>query len=466
METIIAIAIAAVFIFVIFITMIARYKKCPSNKILVKYGRVGKNKTAQPIHGGATFVWPLIQAYQFLDLTPMTTEINLKNALSNQNIRIDIPSRFTFGVSTKTEIMINAAERLLGLNINDIESLAQDIIFGQLRATVATMEIEAINADREAFEQKVMDNVESELNKIGLNLINVNITDINDESGYIEALGKKAASEAINKAKVEVAQQDRNGETGAKVAEQEKRIAIAESEAKAVTGENESQVKREESNADRREKVAEAERKAETAEKTKAAAAQKAAYIAETEAEQEKRKLEQTKKEIEVVVAADVEKQKVEKEAEAEKIKLEKAGEGKGLAIQKEMEGQAAGILAILEKKAEGFKAIVDSAGGDAKQAATLLIIEQLPKIVEAQAAAIANIKFDRIVVMDGAGGKNSSSTTANWLSSITKALPGLHEFAEMAGINLPDILGNLIPGPEKADEGRKKEKIEEETEE
>ncbi|MBN1782927.1 flotillin family protein [bacterium] len=435
----------ALIVFILFLSAAARYKKCPSNKVLVKYGNVGKDKSALPIHGGATFVWPLVQAYEFLDLTPMTTDINLTKALSNQNIRIDIPSRFTFGISTKPTIMINAAERLLGLKPSQIEELARDIIFGQLRATVATMEIESINADREAFEKKVMDNVESELNKIGLYLINVNFTDINDESGYIEALGKKAAAEAINKAKIEVAKQERDGETGKANADQEKRVNVAKAEAEAVKGENLAEIQKANSHADRRENVADAEKRAISAEKIKAAEALEASYKSEQKAESERKKKEQITQEIHVVVPADVERQKIEKAAEAEKARLTREGEGKGLAIQKEMEGQAAGILAVLQKKAEGLKEIVKAAGGNPDKAATLLIVEQLPAIVEAQTKAISSIKFDKVVVMDGMGGPNGTSTTASWLSSVVKALPGLQEFAEMSGIKLPAILGDTI---------------------
>jgi flotillin len=204
------IAIIALMVFGTLMLAIARYKTCPSNRILVKYGKVGAGKSALPIHGGATFVWPLIQQYSYLDLTPITTDVPLKSALSKQNIRVNVPSKFTFGIGTTEELMNNAAIRILGLSPGAIEAMAQEIILGQLRATIATMDIEEINADRDTFSQKVMENIESELKKIGLRLINVNIADITDESGYLKALGEKAAAEAINRAKVQVAQQNRD----------------------------------------------------------------------------------------------------------------------------------------------------------------------------------------------------------------------------------------------------------------
>ncbi|MBR2615369.1 MAG: flotillin family protein, partial [Clostridia bacterium] len=132
----------------------SRYKKCPSDKILVVYGSIGKNKdgtnrSAKCIHGGAEFIVPVFQSYQYLDLTPISIQVDLKNALSRQNIRIDVPSRFTVGISTEPGVMQNAAERLLGLQLSEIQELSKDIIFGQLRLIIATMDIEEINTDRD-----------------------------------------------------------------------------------------------------------------------------------------------------------------------------------------------------------------------------------------------------------------------------------------------------------------------------
>lgn len=231
------IAIAAIVIFFGFIFFLAsRYRRCPSDSILVVYGKIRGDQSAKCIHGGGTFVWPLIQDYEYLSLTPLTILIPLQNALSMQNIRIDVPSTFTVGISTDPMIMNNAAERLLRLSARDIEEMAKEIIFGQLRLTVASLTIEQINQDRESFLESIRKNVEPELNKIGLYLINVNITDITDESTYIESIGKKAASEAINKAKVDVAEQVKLGDIGESEANRERTVRVAENVAQAVKG--------------------------------------------------------------------------------------------------------------------------------------------------------------------------------------------------------------------------------------
>ena len=277
-ELIIAISVIAVLAFALFAGILSRYRKCPSDKILVVYGTSGGNKSAKCVHGGGTFVFPIIQDYAYLSLTPIGIDANLTNALSKQNIRVDVPCRFTVGISTEPETMLAAAERLLGLSATQIQELARDILFGQLRLVIATMSIEELNSDRDKFLEAITANVEVELKKIGLKLINVNVTDIKDESGYIEALGQEAAAKAINEAKVRVAEQEKIGEIGKADAIRETRIRTAEANAAAVKGENEAKVNIAQSDADRREAEAEAQRKATAAEKVAQAKALEEAY--------------------------------------------------------------------------------------------------------------------------------------------------------------------------------------------
>ncbi|MDR0855959.1 MAG: flotillin family protein, partial [Clostridiales bacterium] len=263
--------VVAVLLFTTVIIVLARYRKCPSDKVMVIYGKLGKNKdgtnrSSRCIHGGAKFVVPLFQDYGFLDLTPISIQVDLKSALSRQNIRINVPSSFMVGISTEPGVMQNAAERLLGLKMTSIQDLAKDIIFGQLRLVVATMNIEEINSDRDKFLGEISRNVETELKKIGLRLINVNVTDITDESGYITALGRESAAKAINDAIVSVALEDKKGSVGAAEAHSEQRIQVAQREAEATKGETEAQAGIADSRAALREREAEAARRAVAAE--------------------------------------------------------------------------------------------------------------------------------------------------------------------------------------------------------
>ena len=437
----------AVIVFVTLISAMSRYKRCPSDRVLVIFGKVGKDKTSKCVHGGAAFVWPLIQNYKFLSLQPLTIDIRLDGALSKQNIRVNIPSRFTIGISTNPAVMNTAAERMLSMDRNQIEENAKDIIFGQLRATIATMDIEEINADRENFEKKVMNNVESELKKIGLMLINVNITDITDESGYIEALGKKAASEASNRAKVEVAKQDRDGDVGEAQANQDKRVKVSEANAKAVEGENNAKVTVAASESDMRIKQSEAKKLAVSAELINAAEAEKSAYEAQKAAELARAQKEEATRKADIIVPAEIAKEKVTLEAEAAAEKLRQEGKGEGDNIREKLKGEADGIKEILTKQAEGFKLIMEAADNNADAAVKLMVADKLPEIIKIQVQALNGIQIDKIVVWDQGGSNGDGSTTANWLSNFIKSVPALSDAFELAGMQLPEILGKSLDG-------------------
>ncbi len=428
----------------------ARYKRCPSDKILVIYGKTGGGRSSKCIHGGAAFIVPLIQASEWLDLTPIPIEIKLEGALSKQNIRVNTPSTFTVGISTEPGVMENAAERLLGQNMNQVRELARDIIFGQMRVVIATMDIEAINADRDLLIEKITNGVEVELTKVGLRLINVNIQDITDESGYIAALGKEAAARAINEAKVSVAQRERDGEIGKSNAEREHRVQVSAAGATAVEGENLAKIKVAQSDASRREQEAEAERLAGAAEKVKAAQALEEAYASEQAAERARAERERAAQHADIVVPAEIEKAKIETlaEADAEKTRRLRRGEADGnFAI---MEADARGTLAALQSKAQGFGDIVQSAGG-ADEATILLVTEQLPQLVEEQVKAIANLQIDKVTVWDSGKGEGGKNDTANFVSGLVGALPPLHELTKNVGIELPEFLGKLTDNPGEA---------------
>ena len=449
-----------IIVFVLIVTFAAilkRYRRCPSDKILVIYGKTGNKNSAKCIHGGAAFIWPVFQSYSYLDLTPISIECNLTNALSKQNIRVDVPCRFTVGISTEPESMTNAAERLLGLSIDDIRNIATDILFGQLRLVIATMDIEEINADRDKFLANVSTNVEAELRKIGLKLINVNVTDIRDESGYIEALGKEAAAKAINDAKKSVAEQNRYGEIGKAEADRDKdiriaettrdtRIKTAEANALAVEGENNSKIAIANSDAQRREKAAEAERLAVAAEKVQAARALEEAYKSERDAELARAEREQATQKANIVVAAEIEKQKMIIAAEAEAEKLRREAKGEADAIFAKMDAQARGTLEILSKQAEGFNQLVQAAGGDAKDAITMLISDKLPELVRTQVEAVKGIKIDKVTVWDGGNAKDGKTATSNFISGMMGAVPPLEDLFKMAGMNLPSYLKGAEP--------------------
>lgn len=465
----VGIVVAVLFLIIILYAAIKRYKRCPSDQILVVYGKVGAGadgfRSAKCIHGGAAFIWPVIQDYAFLELKPISIEVKLTNALSKQNIRVDVPSSFTVGISTEAGVMMNAAERLLGLDKQSIHDLAKDIIFGQLRLVVATMDIEEINSNRDKFLANVSSNVEAELNKIGLKLINVNVTDIKDESGYIEALGKDAAAKAINDARQRVAEKTRDGSIGeanahqdersqvaaaqaqAKIgeanAERDERIKMSEANATAVEGENEAKISVANSDAKRREAEAEANRIASAAEKVNQAKALEESYTAEKDAELVRAARDRASQEANVIIPAEIDKKKVEIAAEAEAENTRRRARGEADAIFAKMDAEARGIYQILSKQAEGFREMVAAAGDNSEDAVKIMIADKLPELVKLQSEAIKNIKIDKVTVWDSGSGKDGSgkSSTADFISGLYGSVPPLQEMFNMAGMNLPEYL-------------------------
>ena len=442
MEPFVFLIVLIVALVFLFVAIINRYRRCPSDKILVIYGNRGTSKSAKCVHGGGAFVWPIIEDYAYLSLTPIGIDANLTNALSKQNIRVDVPCRFTVGISTDPESMLAAAERLLGQSAQQIQELARDILFGQLRLVIATMSIEELNSDRDKFLEAITANVEVELKKIGLRLINVNVTDIKDESGYIEALGQEAAAKAINEAKVRVAEQEKIGEIGKAEAVRETRIRTAEANAQAVQGENEAKIAIANSDSARREREAEAQRKAVAAEKVAQAQALEEAYAAEQKAEDARANRERASQKANVIVAQEIEKQRLVIAAEAEAEQKRVNAKGEADAIFAKMEAEANGLYQVLTKQAEGYDRMIKAAGGDATKAYTLLLLEKLPELVKTQVDAIKGINIDKVTVWDNGGGAADGKTsTANFLSGLMKSIPPLNELFDQAGLSLPDYL-------------------------
>ena len=495
----VVLALAFVF-FALLVAFARRYKRCPSNRILVIYGKTSAGRVSKTLHGGGAFVVPLIQDFEYLSLDPMQIEIPLEGALSMENIRVSVPSVFTVAIGTDEETMNNAAIRLLGLTTKDIVKQAEDIIFGQLRQVIASMRIEEINRDRDVFLSSVQSSLEPELKKIGLVLINVNIKDITDESGYIAAIGRKAAATAIKQAEVDVAEQDKRGAIGVAEADREKliqvanaeklrdigtqealreravrlaelekerivgeqtaqyeqealvrdkergmRVQVADANAKAVFGENEAKARIAQTNADLRIQEAEAFQRAETRHREAQAAVLEAQYRAQARAaEAEAEKIEaETRAQLEAVSKAQKAKTIVDAEAEAAQRKI--AAEAEAAAVFFKLEAEARGQFEILAKKGEGLKRIVESCGG-AQQAFQMLMLEHLDRLSETAAKAISNVRFDKVVVWDSGNGKEGSNGAANFLRGLGSSLPPMLQIMkDIGGVEMPEYFGKIL---------------------
>lgn len=494
--------LAAFLFFTFFLLLLKQYKRCPSNRVLVIYGKVGGGDTSKCIHGGAAFVVPLFQDYAYLTLEPIQIEIPLRDALSIENIRVSVPSIFTVAIGTEPAVMQNAAIRLLGLTPVQIKQQAQDIIFGQLRQVIASMRIEDINRDRDQFLKAIQHSLEPELRKIGLVLLNVNITDITDESGYIQAIGQKAASQAVQQARGDVAEQVKLGEIRVAEAEREKfiqvasatktkeigvreaqreqavriaqleketaigqetakyeqnmqvkqaerdmRVSVADANAKAIAGEAKAQAEVAATQAQLAVRTAEAYQLSETKKREAEAAVQEAQNRAMARAALAQAEYVEAERRAEVEAPAKAEKARiiVEAEAEAEKRKIE--AQAQAAAIYAKLEAEARGQYEMLAKKGEGLKQIIEACGG-AHQAFQMLMLEHLDNLALTAAQAISNIKFDKVIVWEnGNGNAPGTSATSNFLQSMSRTLPPmLQVMKDIGGIEVPEYLAKLTP--------------------
>ncbi|MCZ6794197.1 MAG: SPFH domain-containing protein [Planctomycetota bacterium] len=503
------IVVAVVLVFmVILLTLAKQYKRCPSNKILVVYGKVKAGRSSSTYHGGGSFVWPLIQNYAYLSLDPMQIEIPLKGALSAENIRVNVPSVFTVAIGTRSELMQNAAIRLLGLTTKEITHQASDIIFGQLRQVIASMPIEQINRDRDTFLHKIQENLEPELMKIGLVLINVNITDITDGSGYIEALGKKAASEAIQQAQIDVADQVKHGaigvadadreqqiqvanankfrdigtqeaerdkavsiaelvkekqvaeqtaryetETQVKDSERAMRVSIASANANAVTGENEARAQIATSNAELQVKEAEAYLVGESRKREAAAEVEARQFMAEAKAaESEASKIEAERRaEVEAPARANKAMVVVNAEAEAERRKIE--ADGRAEAVRLEADGEAHASFARLEARARGeYEILAKKADGLRDVVAACGDVQgafQLLMLEHLDHLAETSSRALSNIKFDKItvwDSGNGKGGTAGFLQSLGRSLPPLLDIMKnLGGVELPQYFGKMV---------------------
>ena len=458
-----------------------------------------RDKPTKTIHGGAAFVVPLMQDYAYLSLEPIQIEIPLRGALSFENIRVNVPSVFTVAIGTEPAVMQHAAIRLLGLSVGEIRKQAEEIIFGQLRQVIASMGIEEINRDRDKFLEHIQQSLEPELTKIGLQLINVNITDITDESGYIDAIGQKAASEAIQKARGDVADNEKMGEI--RVADGRTRQDDSGGQRQQGTGDRHPQGRTRPGDPRGRtgEGTVVGEKAAGVRTRIAGQGRPNATCVSRSPTPTRRPSTAKTSprprsplrrpnwrssgpKPTSWAKAANAKPKRpcwksrtgpwprprwpkpnaskpkngpnwkrrpkprkrasiVDAEAEAERKRIDAQAEAD--AIFAKLDAEARGQYEILAKKGDGLQRIVDACGGS-KEAFQMLMLEHLDNLAEASAKAISNIKFDKVVVWEN-GGKNGAGNTADFLSSMAKTLPPmLQVMKDIGGVELPESLVKL----------------------
>ena len=156
-----------------FVLVIARYyKRCPSNRILVIYGRTGKEGGARCLHGGAAFVFPLIQDYAWLSLEPIRITVSARPLMKSGSTEFRVPQVFNVAIGLTEELMNNAAIRLLGLSEQDISRQAEDIVTSELDRLIDSVRSGGVETNPEQFHQELETSLEPKLNELGLTLLN------------------------------------------------------------------------------------------------------------------------------------------------------------------------------------------------------------------------------------------------------------------------------------------------------
>jgi flotillin len=231
-----------------------------------------------------------------------------------------------------------------------------------------------------------------------------------------------------------------------KDAERKTRIAVADANAKAITGEAAAQAEIAGAQATLQVKQAEAYQFGETRKREAEAAVQEAQNKAMAKAALAQAERVEAERRAAVEAPAKAEKARiiVEAEAEAEKRRIE--AEGQAAAIFAKLDAEARGQFEMLAKKGEGLKRIIDACGG-APHAFQLLMLEHLDTLAHTAAQAISNIKFDKVIVWEGGGNGNGTSNTTHFLQSMARAMPPMMQILrDIGGVELPEYFGRLKP--------------------
>ena len=367
------------------------------------FGKAGKKSVTNPatgksetvvlpskiIHGGGTFVFPIIQDWKKMSLKPIQIQTSVVG-VSSQMIKVSIPVTLTTGIGTTDELMQNAASRFLTARPDEISEQIRDILIGEMRSLMATMTIEEINADRVKFLGKAKENIEAELNKVGFCIININNADITDDANYIHNLGKKAATKAEAQALADIAEEKKKGDIQIAETEKERQIAVANAEKERATQVAETRQQQEvrvaEINQEKEIRLAEAEKIKESGVATQQA--EKEANIAKAKADAESATAARKAEAVASVAKSEAEALSAQAEAEAQKqIRMAKAEQEQEAETQKAINEQEAKV-AEYESMKRQRAAEADKQAGVAEQTATIEVSKAKGEAAKAEAEA------------------------------------------------------------------------------
>ena len=383
------------------------------NMVAVITGRSGRdeaNKNYRFVTGGRTFRIPVLQDVAYLPLTTMSIPVDVKDAPSKGYIPLHVRAIANVKIaSTPADALHAAAERLLGMGMNEMARLAEETLTANLRGVLSRMTPEEANYDREAFEREIASEAKTELLKLGFALDNFKIQQISDNAGYLDAVGKVKTAEVVKNAAVAQAQQ--LSETHQREAEARRAAEVARAQAALAIAEAQNLL---------RVRQAELNREAETAEKTAAVMAHKAEVVAQQQLEVERIELQRKRLQADIVEPAEAQRKQAEQLAAAEAAPIRESGRA------------LAEVLELL------FAQI--ARGGE--DGMRVFMAEKMREMLPAVMETARGIEVERLVIVDNGDGSAVSSAASQRANAAYALLEGL---ASRFGLNIDSLIQGMI---------------------
>lgn len=445
----IGIGIIAV-LFIIFIAM--SYVKCPPDMV---YLISGVRKEAKVVTGKATLRIPFLERIDKIPLKLIQIDVKTNNVPTNDFINVDVDAVANVRISTKPELIRVAAKHFLNQNTSEISNNVQQILEGNMREIIGQMQLVDLVNNKQLFSQKIQENAMDDIEKLGLEIVNLNVQNCTDDNDAIVNLGVDNLVKIQKDAKIAKAKAEKEIKIAEAQADEEGAKARAEADAKIAEQNKELQLKKAQYKIEQDNKKAEADAAygIQEAQQMKTVnEAQVAAEVAKAEklTELKEREVALKEKELDALVRkqADAEKYAAEVKAEAEKIvrkqqaeadlieaenmaqariaeaKAKKeADELEAQGIKAKLEAEAAGKKAILEAEAAGIraKALAEAEGIEKKAMAQAkmeqasiveMICQALPQIAKEVSTPLGNI--DSITMYGDQSSKLIESGTQN----------------------------------------------------
>lgn len=411
MEAAIIAAVVFIAAMVAVVTVRALIVIVPPNRAAVITGRTrlltdGEKVGYRSVVGNRTLRIPIIETVQHMNLETFPIEISVSNAFSKGNIPLNVEAIANVKIASDPEAVFhNAVERLLGKTEDEIRSLAKDTLMGNLRGVLATLTPEEVNEDRLGFAKALAEDAGEDLAALGYHLDVLKIQNVHDERGYLEAIGRKKAAEAVRDA--EIAEADAEADTRERQATARQRAEVMESQANIEIAEARNKL---------RVREAQLGQEAEIAERTAKVKAEEAEVEAQRELEARRVLREQERLRADVVEPANADKEAAFARAEAEAAPILERGKAQVEVLRR--------LYGEIEK------------GGE--QALAVFLAEKLPELMEISVDAVKGVDIDRVIVMDGGDGEGVSNAVNQ---RVRGALGTVEGVAAALGLDIEEVL-------------------------